>query len=463
MRNNKYSYCNPLPIPDYPVIHEAKTENGDDFRELGDPTVIYHDGKWYMYASSGKVFWTEDLINWKHTPVEPAWVASAPTVLEYKGKFYLTGNDKELYVSDTPLGPFEVLGYFREPSGKIFLTWDPMIFADDDDRVYLYWGSGNIGIYGVELDRNDLTQAITEIKLMFRTDTLNHEWEGGGAFNQDKVHTWTEGPWMYKENGTYYLTYTAPNTEYPSYGMGVYKSDKPLEGYVYAKNNPFLLKRDGIVRGTGHGSIVKGPNGTRWAFYSCTASYHDPYERRVGVDPVGIDENGDLYCKATEQPQMAPGRAANPEDGNGTGDVCLTCFQPRSATSSAPGRTPVYAIDDNPITWWQPADDDKAPALTVDLRGEFTVRSARVIWSDVGLRKEDGIGPGAYGYRIEGKTKDGIVVLADMSDNTDDMVIDYIEIPETDNVSEVTLKITKAPEGITPGVVDFSVFGYMKM
>ena len=43
------------------------------------------------------------------------------------------------------------------------------------------------------------------------------------------------------------------------------------------------------------------------------------------------------------------------------------------------------------------------------------------------------------------------------------MLIDYVEIPETDNVTEVTLRITKAPRGITPGVVDFSVFGFMKM
>ena len=60
-------------------------------------------------------------------------------------------------------------------------------------------------------------------------------------------------------------------------------------------------------------------------------------------------------------------------------------------------------------------------------------------------------------------TKDGVVVLADMTDNADDLFIDYIELPETDNVSEVTLEITKAPKGITAGVVDFSVFGYMKM
>ena len=466
MRHNRYSYCNPLPIPDYPVVHnDEKGDTNEDFREMADPSVIYHDGKWYMYPSCGMVYWTEDLINWQYTPIEPANVVpyAAPTVMEYKGKFYLHASHMELYVSDSPLGPFEKLGYIRQPSGEVLWAWDPMLFADDDDRVYLYWGCGNGGIFGVELDQNDLTQAITEVKMLFATD-ISHEWEGGGSFNQDKRQSWTEGGWMYKENGTYYLTYVGPNTEFPTYAMGVYKSDKPLEGFVYAQRNPFLIQHDGLIRGTGHGCIVKGPNDTRWVFYTCLVGYYNLFERRVGVDPVGIDENGDLYCiKATEHPQMKPGLVAKPEDGNGTGDVCLTCFQPRKATSAAPGRAAVYALDHCLHTWWQPADADKAPALTVDLRGEYAVRSARVMWNDVGMNTEAGILPGPYGYRITAKTRDGAVVLADMSDNTDDLFIDYIEIPETDNVSEVTLEITKAPKGITPGVVDFSVFGYMKM
>ena len=464
MRNNKYSYCNPLPLPDYPVLQDLNGPAGNGSRELADPSAIYHDGKWYLYPSCAMAYWSDDLINWQYTPLEPSEMVNywAPTVLEYKGRFYLHASNMELYVSDSPLGPFEKLGHFRKPSGEVFLAWDPMLFADDDGRVYLYWGCGSGGIFGVELDGNDLTQAITDAMKLFSTDT-SHEWEGGGAFNQNKRVSWTEGGWMYKENGIYYLIYAAPNTEFPTYALGVYKSDKPLEGFVYAKNNPFMLNRDGMIRGTGHGCIVKGPGKTRWAFYTCMVSYHDMFERRVGIDPVGIDENGDLYClKASEMPQMAPGALEKPENGNGTGDVCLTAFMPRRATSEAPGRSAVYALDHNLMTWWQPAEDDNSPALTVNLTDRYTVRSARVIWNDVGLDPRAGVNAGAYGYIIEGRTPEGTVVLADMSDNTDDMIIDYIEIDETDEVSEVTLRITNAPDGITPGVVDFSVFGFMR-
>ena len=463
MRNNKYSYCNPLPLPDYPVL--AGKEAGGGYRELADPSALYYDGRWYLYPSCGMAYWSEDLANWHYSPLEPASMTRywAPTVLEYKGKFYLHASNMELYVSDSPLGPFEKLSHFRKPSGEIFLAWDPMLFADDDGRVYLYWGCGSGGIFGVELDQNDLTQAVTEAKMLFQTDTA-HEWEGGGAFNQNKRVSWTEGAWMYKENGIYYLTYAAPNTEFPTYGLGVYRSDKPLEGFVYAKRNPFLIQREGMIRGTGHGCIVKGPAGTRWAFYTCMVAYHDMFERRVGADPVGIDENGDLYCiRATEMPQFIPGTVGKPEDRNATGDVCLTAFMPRKATSEALGRSAVYALDHNLMTWWQPADNDNMPALTVNLTGDYTVRGARVIWNDGGLNPQAGINAGPYGYVIEGKTPDGEVVLLDMRENQDDMLIDYVEIPETDNVTEVTLRITKAPRGITPGVVDFSVFGFMKM
>src|ERR1017187_2260322 len=60
------TYCNPLPIPEYPigrvgldwtpgppvVNHGLWLQSGmEQFRELADVSVLWHDGKWYMYPS----------------------------------------------------------------------------------------------------------------------------------------------------------------------------------------------------------------------------------------------------------------------------------------------------------------------------------------------------------------------------------------------------------------------------
>ena len=69
----------------------------------------------------------------------------------------------------------------------------------------------------------------------------------------------------------------------------------------------------GLVRGAGHGSIVAGPDNTYWIFYTCLFGYNYKYERRVCMDVLGIDENGELYCpELSETPQFAPGVIKNP-------------------------------------------------------------------------------------------------------------------------------------------------------
>ena len=49
---NKYekTYINPTPLPDYP-IGRFSIMNGYDYnwRETADPTVLYENGKWYLY------------------------------------------------------------------------------------------------------------------------------------------------------------------------------------------------------------------------------------------------------------------------------------------------------------------------------------------------------------------------------------------------------------------------------
>ena len=76
-------YCNPLPLPSYPVQTDVGGR-GFDVRSMADPTVA-----------------------------------------EFRGSFYLAGNGSGLYRSAQPLGPWEFLGDFTDDQGKRFSPFDP--------------------------------------------------------------------------------------------------------------------------------------------------------------------------------------------------------------------------------------------------------------------------------------------------------------------------------------------------
>lgn len=461
---NKYlkTYCNPIPLPDYPIGRCCIQKWNNircDYRETADPSVIYEDGVWYLYPSCGMAYYSEDLITWKHKRLNVYDIGYAPTVVKHKGEFLLTACDAELFRGPTPLGPFEPIGPFRTVAGEATSVKDPMLFSDNG-RLFLYSGCGK-EIRGVELDADHPTQYLGENALMFGMNVEEHPWERMGDWNADPSYSWVEGAWMYKRGDTYYLTYSAPGTDWRTYGMGAYKSKNPLGPWEYMSTSPFLLTDHGLVRGTGHGCLVDGPNGTVWAFYTCCVCYAGAFERRVGYDPIGFDENGNIIpTHASENPMWAPGLVAEPHKGNGAGILPLTQSMRTAGSSSAPGRDDLYATDDSMKTWWQPADDDEDPTLSVWLTDTpMELYTARIMWRDVGLNYEKGILPEPIGYVIEAKVKDGEwITVCDKHDNTEDMLIDYVYLTPT-LATDVRIRITKKPKQIKPGLINFTVFG----
>ena len=74
-------------------------------------TVIEEGGKYYMYCTGGGAWVSDDLVDWTFHEVNG--VPVAPDIVKYNGKFYLSGNSDNLFVSDSPLGPFKDLGPFK--------------------------------------------------------------------------------------------------------------------------------------------------------------------------------------------------------------------------------------------------------------------------------------------------------------------------------------------------------------
>ena len=313
------------------------------------------------------------------------------------------------------------------------------------------------------MDAARVNQALTATKLLFAYNP-DHVWERFGEFNEDASTSWCEGPWMLKARGRYYLTYAAPGTQWRTYGMGAYVAQSPLGPFIYQQRNPILRDTGGLVRGPGHGCLVRGPRDTLWAFYTCTVCYHHIFERRIGLDPAGFDAAGNLFVLgASEIPQWAPGIMERPELGNDAGLSPVTQSRQVKASSSAPGRPPLYAVDGSMKTWWQPAEGDREPWLEVDLEAVFALSALRVIWSEPNLDYARRIVPAPVRYHVEVReTPQGPWrLLFDGRGNNSDFLIDYRAFTAQDACA-ARLVLKETPAGMGTGVVDFSLFGATK-
>ncbi len=465
-------YINPIPLPDYPVgrlvrdlprgkLNEPVSlwlvDRAEQYRELADPTALWFDNQWYLYPSCDMAWVSADEgRTWQHHPLNVRDIGYAPTVVHHRGRFLLMASDSALYAGPSPLGPFEPIGKLTLPekAGLPGQT-DPMLFSDEEGCLFYYWGcTPHSGIWGVELDAENPTRAISEPKEMipFLPDT--YAWERLGGNNQNPNLGWMEGAWMIKHGGKYYLTYSAGGTQYPTYSMGCYVSNSPLGPFVPQRRNPIFRTTEGLITGTGHGSIVAGPRGHLWVFYSIFSGAVHGFERRVGLDLAEIDEAGELYVpRATSTPQALPAKEP------AVAWMPLNEFEPTIGSSSAANSSGRFAADNSMTTWWLPALEDSAPHLVTNFSAPAIVHGVRVIWRDIGLDTTTGHGPGPFCYRVEAETAPGVwSTIIDRSESTEDFLIDYRECEPT-SALRARLVIVGHPSGIQPAVAEFTVFG----
>jgi len=462
-------YVNPLPLESYPVRSSRSSDRFDKI-DVADPVVVRHDGYYYLFATGGMAWVSSDLVNWKYHPVtlpEGKRVV-APHIAEYKGNFYMCGNTQDLFRSPHPLGPWELIGQFKNENGKTFRLFDAMMFVDDDDRVYMFFSGGSTkGIYGVELDQNDLTKFKSAPTHFFRFEP-SHKWERYGDLNEYTKVSWIEAPWMTKHNGTYYMQYSAPGTQWKTYAVGVYTGSSPLGPFTYYPGSPILVHNKGLINGIGHHCVIDAPDGTLWAFFNILyQNWPDrSWERRIGMDPVEIDEDGNMIIHGpTEIPQWGPGLKTQALDDAIGGVIPVSINKTRySVSSEAPGRDAQYAFDNYIRTWWEADANDLQPSLMIDLGygnfdEMFIINSSRIIFTTNKLKRSEDIVTGPYQYKIEVSSDGETFKIA--LDKTKNNVTKNVEFDEIDPVKcrYVRLTITGAPPKVPVGIIEFTVFG----
>jgi xylan 1,4-beta-xylosidase len=457
-------YCNPLPMITAPGGHAA-----------GDVTVIHEQDKYYMYCTGGGAWISDDMLNWTFQYVEN--VPIAPDVVKYNDSFYMCGNDGPLFKADNPLGPYTSLGDWEntpDVAGGWNGAFDMEIYIDDDNTPYLYYsGRGVSGIFVVPLDPNDLTRFNGPVKHLFEFNS-DHVWERYGEMNEYMDVSWVEGPWLQKHNDIYYLQYSASGTQWKTYAEGYYTAKSPIGPFTYAPNNPLMRRTDGLVTGPAHGCIVEGPDGNLWQFYTIVLS-NPPGGRRIGMDRIIFDKDGNMTVKVTETPQWAPGAINNPAKGNsGSIPVTINKFHAMNAlsecSSEKSGRNAAYAVDNSSGTWWEPDTVDTMPTLTIELSPAtrfdvvqlFTIDAVRLMfnsgrrgfWRRIAASVVD-----PYQYKIDvsmdGKT---YVTALDQTRNMISRNTIFEEIPPV-KCRFVRLTMTNWFRTTPLGIIEFTIFG----
>lgn len=279
-----------------------------------DPHVLRVDDTYYLYPTTHTrgfdAYVSDDLIHWENKGSvfdDPRGGAWAPDVFHHRrgdGKFYLyyTDNDPDplpgphekqigVAVADGPLGPFvDQAVLFR---GSI----DAHMYQDDDGQLYLYYVNIADGFRILVQRMSDpLTKQGKPIEALHPTEP----WEMVSG------HV-TEGPWMLKRDGVYYLMYSGTGADSPNYGIGYATAKSPLGPFKKYAGNPIAQRTDAIY-GPGHHSVVTGPDGKLWMVYHQKRDEQQGWSRFVALDPVWFDEQGVLHAKvtkATEQPGPA--------------------------------------------------------------------------------------------------------------------------------------------------------------
>ncbi len=284
-----------------PVLVETVSSPFWGTMGIGDPAVIFFEGKYYLYPTGDNrgydVYISTDLVHWDKGPrifrskELGAW---APHVIYNPpdGKFYLyyTVNKRiGVAVADKPDETFRDLGTLVEHA------IDADMFLDEDGRYYLYYATyPKFGIC-VQPMENAATKKGKPFKL-FQPD---QSWEKKGE-------PITEAPWMLKHKGTYYLLYSGGGANTRYYAIGYATAKSPLGPFVKYAGNPIMKEGCGVY-GPGHCSVIETPDGKLWMAYHQKKDSRKNWNRLICIDPLWFDDQGVLHGQATRgTAQRAP-------------------------------------------------------------------------------------------------------------------------------------------------------------
>ena len=388
------TFCNPMDI-NYQYNWEQTNEK-ISYRSGADPVIITHKNEYYLFHTIQGGYWkSKDLLNW-HYIVPSRWPMEdmcAPAAISVRDTLYLfqsTFQQRPIFYTTTPEnGKLHFYNRWLPQLPKDIGPWDPALFHDDDtDRWFMYWGSSNLyPLFGAELDKSkNLTYKEKDnYKGLIYLHPELHGWERFGRDHRDTIKPFTEGAWMTKHNGQYYLQYGAPGTEFNVYANGTYVSDDPLGPFTYASYNPVSYKPGGFMTGMGHGNTFQDLYGNYWNTGTPWIAVNWNFERRIEMVPAGFDKDGVMFANThfADFPQKLPTKKWKKSDELFAGWMLLSYKKTCVASSvKEPKFEPNLVTDENPRTFWVANTNKKGESLTIDLEKESLIKSFQINYTD---------------------------------------------------------------------------------
>ncbi len=290
-----------LTFADNPVIKD---------RFSADPAALVHDGKMYLYTGHDQaslhdtffvlkewtIFSSTDGSDWTYEAALPrttfdwaihdsAWASQA---VEKDGTFYwyttvhntrlgAPGYAIAVATSDSPTsgftdaigGPLVDSSMTDAPEFMGDVPWDnidPTVFVDDDGEAYLYWG--NTHLYYAKLNDNMITLD-GEIK---RVEI------------QNMPGTFTEGPFLFKHEKLYYLTFAYNYPEELAYAV----STSPTGPWTFQDKIMDKIPNSG----TSHPAVIKFNDAWYFIYHTAGLPGGGEYRRSVAFEPLHFYADG---------------------------------------------------------------------------------------------------------------------------------------------------------------------------
>jgi hypothetical protein len=141
------TYCNPLPIPNFPIGRLARPvtngepslsaglwllEHKEQYRELADPTALWHDGKWYLYPSVDMAWVSADHGAPAASPVNIRDAGYAPRTSQ---QFLLMARTRALHLG-LEVGAVHGSGAFSSARDRDARLHRPDVVLDEDTASF---------------------------------------------------------------------------------------------------------------------------------------------------------------------------------------------------------------------------------------------------------------------------------------------------------------------------------------
>ena len=261
-------------------------------RSAADPSVVYHDGWYYLTAtfdpSGGVWIWkSRTLADWTGAVKKRVWTASetgpmsqqiwAPELHRLRGRWYLyftasDGKDRHHRhyvleaITDDPMGAYTNKGRMDESFDQYAI--DGSVLETEDGRLFwMYTARKQLGLVPMT---NPWTVDNTRRRIQLAEPT--EPWERG----------WIEAPEALVHDGNIFVIYSAGHSATPHYVLGrlTHTGGSVMDPDNWQKHPAPVFKPyvgpAGAVYTTGHCTFTRSPDGTEsWLVYH-GKSWKDP-------------------------------------------------------------------------------------------------------------------------------------------------------------------------------------------